>query len=304
MHDLQGANGLHLYPQASYWDWPYSADKTDPRLNEMDRDWIWYIEWGRYAWNCRRDRREEIKFWSEELSDFYGCGNKGREILEAYEQTGQIAPKLLRRFGISDGNRQTLLLGMFIDQLVNSEKYNVYPSFVSSNGPVGERLAEYVQKEFKGETHAGETPPQIINEVVKHGRQAVEAIDKASSGISKNVAEFNRLKNDIYCYNIFANYFSQKVQAAMLVLQYKQSDNIADLEKALPFMEKSVELYSELVDLTKDTYLYANSMQTAQRRIPVRGIEGKYKTWSEMLELYQRELDDFKKNIEALKNPN
>lgn len=30
MHDIQGANGLHLYPQASYWDWPYTADNTTP----------------------------------------------------------------------------------------------------------------------------------------------------------------------------------------------------------------------------------------------------------------------------------
>ena len=27
MHDVHGANALHLYPQASYWDWPYTADK-------------------------------------------------------------------------------------------------------------------------------------------------------------------------------------------------------------------------------------------------------------------------------------
>ncbi|MGN6543162.1 MAG: alpha-d-galacturonidase, partial [Ginsengibacter sp.] len=32
MHDIYHANGLHLYPQASYWDWPYTADKTNPRL--------------------------------------------------------------------------------------------------------------------------------------------------------------------------------------------------------------------------------------------------------------------------------
>lgn len=27
MHNVHGANALHLYPQASYWDWPYTADK-------------------------------------------------------------------------------------------------------------------------------------------------------------------------------------------------------------------------------------------------------------------------------------
>ena len=53
MHNVHGANALHLYPQASYWDWPYTADKlpNGEREFQLDRDWIWYQTWGRYAWN-------------------------------------------------------------------------------------------------------------------------------------------------------------------------------------------------------------------------------------------------------------
>ena len=44
MHNVHGANALHLYPQASYWDWPYTADKlpNNEREFQLDRDWIWY----------------------------------------------------------------------------------------------------------------------------------------------------------------------------------------------------------------------------------------------------------------------
>ncbi len=302
MINLQGAKGLHLYPQASYWDWPYSADKTNPRLLEMDRDWIWYKAWGRYAWNSARDSTAEVQYWTNELGNFYGCGDKGKNILAAYEQTGEIAPKLLRTFGISDGNRQTLLLGMFMGQLVNPYKYNVYPSFWSSSGPVKEVLLDYAEKEWKGEKHVGETPPQVIQDVVERGAAAVAAIDEASSFVTENEAEFARLKNDIYCYNAFANFFAEKVKAAMLVLRFRYSKNPADLDKALPFLEKSLEYYRKLVDLTKDTYLYANSMQTQQRRIPVSGAGGKNKTWAELLPQYQTELDNFKHNLEMLKS--
>ncbi len=303
MHQIQGANGLHLYPQASYWDWPWTADNTDPRLKEMDRDRIWYEAWARYAWNSRRDRQEEIKHWSDELAAYYGCGAKeGAEILKAYEETGEIAPKLLRTFGISDGNRQTLLLGMFMGQLVNPLKYNVYSNFWTSSGPVKEVLLEYAAKEFKGEPHSGETPPQIIEEVVRHGRLAVEAIEKASPKVGANREEFERLKNDVSCYNAFANYFAERVRAAMLVLNYRYSGKIDDLEAAVPFMEKSMTWFDELVKLTKDTYLYANSMQTAQRRIPVSGGDGKNKTWVEMQPQYQAELDNFKRNLNTLKS--
>ena len=44
-------------------------------------------------------------------------------------------------------------------------------------------------------------------------------------------------------------------------------------------------------------------MQTAQRRIPVGGDNGKMKTWSELAKVYQEELDAFKTNIQKLKHP-
>ncbi len=301
MHNIQGANGLHLYPQSSYWDWPYTADKTSERLKQIDRDWMWYEAWARYAWDSKRDRNEEIAYWSEVLGKVYDCGKSGKDILEAYEQTGEIAPKLLRTFGISDGNRQTLLLGMFMGQLVNPFKYHVYKDFLTSNGPVGEILIDYAAKEWKGVPHVGETPPQIIDEVVAHGKQAVQAIERASTSIKANNEEFQRLKNDVYCYDAFANYFAEKVKAAMLVLRYKYSNDISDLETAIPHLEKSVGYFVELTKLTKDAYLYANSMQTAQRRIPITGRDGTNKTWEELLPHYQNELDVFKRNVEMLK---
>lgn len=302
MHNIQGANGLHLYPQASYWDWPYTADKTTTRLKQIDRDWMWYQAWARYAWKSDRNRKDEVKYWSKKLNAFYGSSESGKDIVEAYEQIGEIAPKLLRTFGISDGNRQTLLLGMFMGQLVNPYKYHVYENFLSSNGPVGEILIDYAAKEWKSEPHVGETPPQIIAEVVTHGKLAVEAIEKASSSIGKNNNEFERLKNDVYCYDAFANFFAEKVKAAMLVLNYKYSNDITDLEKAIPHLEKSLVYFNELTTLTKDTYLYANSMQTAQRRIPITGKDGTNKTWEELLPHYQKELDVFKRNINMLKS--
>ena len=65
MHEVMGGNGLHLYPQASYWDWPYSADSIKgKRLLQIERDWIWYKAWSRYAWKANSSRNEEINYWS------------------------------------------------------------------------------------------------------------------------------------------------------------------------------------------------------------------------------------------------
>jgi len=304
MHSAHGANALHLYPQASYWDWPYTADKTKTgeRLLEMDRDWIWYKAWARYAWDSKRDKNEEIKFWDKDLAAKYGTDLEAADnIKKAYDESGEIAPKTLRRFGITEGNRQTLLLGMFESQLVNPAKWRVYPGFHESCGPAGELLLEYAKKEWNKLPHSGELPTQIIAEITEHGRLAVEAIDKAEKSVTKDKEEFLRLKNDIHAYKAFADFFSEKVKAAILVLRYSYSNDITDLDKAMPHLEKSIQHYELLVNLTKDSYLYANSMQTAQRRIPIGGDDGNNKTWAELLPHYERELANFKRNLDLLK---
>ena len=182
MHEVYKANGLHLYPESSYWDWPYTADKASPRLLQVERDWIWYKAWSRYAWKANRDRNKEINYWSNTIGSKYGTNAQaGKHILEAYEQTGEIAPKLLRRFGITDGNRQTLTLGMLMTQLINPFRYGLFTLLYNSEGPEGEMLTEYAEKEWKKQPHIGETPVQIINEVRAHGQKAVEAIELAAS---------------------------------------------------------------------------------------------------------------------------
>lgn len=304
MHEVHHAKGLHLYPQANYWDWPYTADKlpNGERILQIDRDRMWYSAWGRYAWNSNRGN--DSKYWEKEIADYFGTDTEtAKRILEAYDESGEIAPKLLRRFGITEGNRQCLLLGMKISQLVNPYKYTIYPGFYESCGPAGEKLIEYVEKEWKKESHSGELPLDIVNQCVAHGDKAVETITDLEEKVTKNKDEFARLANDMNCYRDFAYAFKYKVLAAQQVLNYKWSTDVSYLTKAVPLLEKSDAYYKDLVDKTKDTYLYANSMQTSQRRIPIGGDKGKYKTWEEMLPVYEDELNSLKENIKRLTSP-
>ena len=250
MHDVHHANALHLYPQASYWDWPYTADKLPDGLREkqLDRDWMWYKTWGRYAWNCRRNVTEEGNYWDDVLSEYYCSGDKSvaDSIRKAYDESGEIAPKLLRRFGITEGNRQTLLLGMMMSQLVNPYKYTIYPGFYESCGPEGEKLIEYVEKEWKHEPHIGELPLDIVAQTEAHGDKAVAAIDAVADKVTEHKDEFNRLRNDMHCYQEFAWSFGFKVKAAQHVLNYKWGKDINQLDTAVVLLEQSVMHYKKL----------------------------------------------------------
>ena len=304
MHRVHHSKGLHLYPQASYWDWPYTADKlpNGERLKQLDRDWMWYQAWGRYSWNDQRGA--DKTYWKQTLADYYGIDTiAAGHVLNAYDEAGEIAPKLLRRFGITEGNRQTLLLGMTMGELVNPYKYTIYPGFYESCGPEGEKLIEYIEKEHKGQPHVGELPFDIVDQCVNHGDRALVEMGAAAAKPTRHADEYQRVWNDMLCYASFAKAFQLKVRAAAEVLRYKWTQDISHLETAVIWLEQSLSIWYDLSRMTDNWYLYANSMQTAQRRIPVGGDGGKMKTWSELAVVYQAELDAFKENIEKLKNP-
>ena len=147
---------------------------------------------------------EDHAYWISRLADFYGNTNAAEKIFDAYNFSGEVAPRLIRRFGITEGNRQTLSLGMTLDQLVNPIKYGAIEDLWLSQSPPGERLDEFVKKEWNHKPHIGETPDSIIADVLSESSNAVAAADAAEKLVTKNRDEFERLRNDTRCIQAMA----------------------------------------------------------------------------------------------------
>ncbi|MEX2091372.1 MAG: hypothetical protein WD971_01780, partial [Pirellulales bacterium] len=297
-----GARGLHLYPLA-YWNWPNAPDTCDPPLKQYERDWIWFEAWARYAWNPDVEPGVDREYWLGRLTEMYGTRRAAACILDAYNDAGECAPRLIRRFGITEGNRQTLSLGMTLDQLVNPESHGELPDLWLSQSPPGERLQEYAEKEWNRQSHQGETPPMIVREVLAYSGKAVAAIDAAAAGVTKNRAEFERLRNDVHCIRAMSEHYAAKVNAALCVLRYRYSHDVSDMKQAASFLAESVEHFRTLTRLTEHTYDFANSMQTSHRRIPVPGaVAGKPANfhWTQLLGLYENELAEFQAKVQLL----
>ncbi len=301
--DRLGASGIHLYP-LSYWNWPYSPDIADPPLLQWERDWIWFEAWARYAWNPDVNTNEDRAYWISRLTEKYGNTNAAEKILDAYNNMGEVAPRLIRRFGITEGNRQTLSLGMTLDQLVNPNKYGAIEDLWLSQAPPGERLDEYIAKEKAKKLHVGETPLTVISEVAEFSMKAEEAIKEASPLVTRNREEFERLSNDVKCISTLAAFFAAKLPAASAVLFQSGTTNSLDVKTVENGLRSSVEAFEQLTKLTEKSYRFANSMQTSQRKIPVSGGAGGKGTnylWSQLLPVYQKELEDFRAKVEQLK---
>ncbi len=301
--DRLGASGLHLYP-LSYWNWPDSPDLADPPLKQWRRDWIWFEAWAHYAWNPDIPEQEDRAYWIGRLADFYGGTNAAEKILDAYNDAGEVAPRLVRRFGITEGNRQTLSLGMTLDQLVNPMKYGAFEELWLSQAPPGERLDEFAEREWNKQPHEGETPESISREVLGYSAKALEEIEAARPLVTANRAEFERLANDVKCIALMGRFYAAKTSAARAVLLYGHSGDIADLKRAETFLGVSLGFYRQLAELTGKSYRFANSMQTSQRKIPfvggANGVGTNYH-WAQLVPLYEKELTDFQAKVAQLK---
>ncbi|MFV0503341.1 MAG: hypothetical protein ACK5LT_05170 [Lachnospirales bacterium] len=301
-----GNNGLHLYP-LFFWDWPYAADKSENRLLQKERDWMWYKAWFRYAWNPNLDVNTEKLYWIDVLSEHFNCEHSlGENIYKALNYIGECTPRMLRRFGITEGNRQTLNLGMTMSQLTNASKYRPNYELYKSVSTPGEQLDAYCRKEINGQEHFGENPIDMFNDVIWYAKEAYDNILKVKNKVNKNNEELNYYISDIEAIYKLVMHFNYKVKAAAQILYYKYTmdencvGDVSILEKALPLWEESLKWYRELEELTKNTYLYANSMQTPQRKIPFPNGET-YGHWSQCLPEYEKEFINFKKNLNNMK---
>jgi len=295
IRDRLDGNGLHLYPLA-YWDWPNTPDTAE--ITQIQRDRLWFEIWARYCWNLDRDPAQEREHWIGRLTEIYGDRKAAEGIYEAYDASGECAPRILRRFGITGGNRQCMELGMFLRQLTDPKKYRVWQELYDSDSPLGETITQYINNEYANKPHVGETPPQIIKEVLAFAAKAVEQIEAAAPHVTKNKEEFERLRNDMHCIDAMTRSYCAKVNAAMMVHRYRHSRDDAYMKKALPYLEESLREYRKLEKMTRDTYRYSNAFHGRQK-VP----KSKVYHWTHLLGDYEKELADFKKKLADIAEP-
>lgn len=291
-----GIKGLHLYP-LRFWTWPYTADKTSPRELQINRDWIWFQAWGRYAWNPNRNPAAEHAYWVHQFALRYGNEQAGEKLLTAYEDSGICAPELLPWIAITEGNRESLSLGLTMPQLIHPELFGQDVPLWTGDAPPGERLSQYVARQLAHKPHHGVTPLSIAMKVTISSRAAVRAAEQAGQYVSKNRAEYRRILNDMRCIHTLMQYYNARTQAAYLVMMYGDTRNTRLLNEAVNLVGRSVQDYKHLVALTRNTYLAGPSLDTSQRAIPFRGGPHKFTNWSQCLPEYEREFSIFQRRV-------
>ncbi len=329
-----GIGGLHLYP-LRYWDWPNSADKTEPLLKQTDRDWIWYASWARYAWNPERAPATEHQYWTEQFAERFTVPGElnaeghsplvvglesdatesqdthdltpeqltaGAHLLAAYELSGQAAPEVIRRVGITEGNREVLSLGLTMPQIIDAARFGPAQTLWTSDAPDGEELNEWVANEIQHKPHHGENPLSVTDDAAAKSADAVTEVEAAAPAIAPNARpEYDRVVTDMQAIADLMQFYKDKVHAAALVMQYGYDHDLAHLTAAQTLLASSVDDFARLTALTDKTYRDAAGMETSQRRIPVIGGP-QTDHWRDLLPVYHKELAIFNKRLASLQS--
>ena len=188
-------------------------------------------------------------------------------------------------------------------QLIDPERYNALPLLWEGDAPPGERLADWVRKEWEHKPHEGETSIGVAAEVAEAAARAVAAAEAAGPSVKQDREEYQRLLNDMRAMEAQYRYYDAKTRSTALVLRYGYSRDLKDLERTLVPLKESLGHYRRLVALTDKTYREACSVHSVSRRIPFRGAPGKYTYWRDCLPEYERELAIFERNLKTLETP-
>jgi len=248
-----GAKGVQVYP-LWVWYWPYSADRN--RLLQIDRDWLWYAAWGRYAWNADRPQEQERQYWAGKIAEKYG-ESVAIDILGAYEAAGRVMPIVPRMFWFKGWNHWFASNGLMLDQTLMSTPipYTNIEKTVS--------VKNYAKNLANGKM-AGNgvlTPAVLTQRMVNHGARGVELIRKAAPAVKKNKEEFDRLQIDVEATSLIAQIYQAKVDAAVHFVAYQFHPTPQNSAKVISSLEKSVDRYRRLVARTNNAYPVANDIR-------------------------------------------
>lgn len=290
----KGARGLHVFP-LEFWAWPYSMDRSEPRLLGLERDRLWYEAWGRYSWNYARDLDLEWRHWQQRLAGHFGLEDADADtLLSALQQYSAVMPANNRLFSAHPGNGAAHTLGQTLPQLMHQSARHFTPER-------GETLRSFIAKVASASETVGELPGDGAQRMVAQSSQAARRLDEILPKARRHEAELEAWRNDAHAMDAFARHTFEKVVAALETLYFQHAGDLLHLHRAEAALARSLEAYRELEQRTRTTYLAATGL-TWYRHKPYSAVLG-VDHWSDVLPRLVRELDDFRANLALLEDP-
>ena len=318
-----GIDGAEVYGLVS-WRWPYALDRLEPdqqpfwppgkKLLTFERDRIWLEAFGRYLWHINRDPAGEQAYWTGQLAQKFGNPKAGDLIRRWYDTSGPILPGLqnltsvrnMNMFPTAVGKEQMvddILTGRVVENSLIIGRTDRYPSMPVDSyfferykrrydqraltNRISMSVASYADAIAGGEEIGDVMAPDKVAELlVELAQESLELAVQARHAGTVHQDELDRFVSDSQALLLIAQAWREKVSAAIAKRLWQKTGQEDYARQLLGHMEKSVQVYEELVALTDKTYINPTDM--------AKGLN-----WHEGLKAFQKDLNAQKMLVEA-----
>ncbi|MEW6742240.1 MAG: hypothetical protein AB1486_05735 [Planctomycetota bacterium] len=242
-----GIEGLHLYAPWS-WKWPIAPDRVDPPLLQLDRDWMWFATWGRYAWNPDRDVNEDFH-WMARLVDRFGNEGAAHRILRAYDAAGYVMPAIQRATMVADWNIWFASSGATLGQ-IRTAPLDVFTLNVNWM-----TVSRYLDALRAGREIRELTPLDRAEDFLAIARVAREEATLGCDAATRSKDEAGRLARDYEAMALVARFYASKMSAAIDAERYLWTGDDTLRAGALAKLDDSLEVHRELTALAEEAYV-------------------------------------------------
>lgn len=293
-----GFSGFHVYPPTS-WMWPSALDRTEPRLNVIDRDAIWTEAFGRYGWQPNRPAAAEERFWKARLSEKFGSVEAGSAIYNYYLKTGPVLPTFQNLVNIYNMNHFPTALSeeATLNAILHSQR--IGDSGDSLPRPLDDVTLQRFEARFgKLSPNIRSHPPLSVREslqphspgieplalagiLVSMAEDSLDGLEALGDSAARNSDELTRFADDNRCILYLAKFYRAKLAAAIAKGKFDSTGDFAEYDKMLEHLEESVAEYLKLAELGTRNYAYATDL-------------GEWHSWADTAKSFQQELNFYR----------
>ncbi len=238
-HCIEAINSY--YPQTDY----YHRDEDLKWYRwVVERDWLWYLLWGRLSYDP--DLSEAP--WLAALSERFGA-EAAAPMLRASARMSRVVPLIYSAHCLGPDHRNMapeFETGGPLDKFADVQPLDTFAM---------QSVREYVQGLVQGRLSARTTPLQMAKMLQEAGTEALAAVRQAAKVASRGQRELADWETDITCLSYLGGYYASKLRAATYLELYKATRDPAHWERASEFAEAAIANWQNLSTYTDRQYM-------------------------------------------------
>jgi hypothetical protein len=238
--------GFHMGSDGYVWGREFiSKQPESPRQLEIDKHWYKFMLWGRLGYNpdIPNDRFKQI------IAAKFPETN-AKLLFNTWAEASKIIPQVTRfAWGDWDFHWQPEASMEIWNDIKPIDKFRTNPTMEGS-GILN--IADYVKAVLNNETINLITPVDVVNNLSKYSENTLKNADILLQ--NENSKELNQTILDIKSMGFLGMYYANKFSAALALEFYKNNGDLAEKEKAVAYIEKSVSNWESYTDINIDRY--------------------------------------------------